>query len=156
MGKMKVWIGPELEGYDKGVLTMFVKAEKPNPEYLTDYFYDNPECKRLYLGAGRTDTKEFPIALFDFCDDNNITVVIETTPSGLKYIPEEIRESYQIILRFDAPEAANMLCGVDLLKVDTMDMVYICEVNNTIQTDLETLYGDSFEVDRIIFDGEAE
>lgn len=154
MSKLKVWIGPELEGIDKGKITMFVKSTHPNTAYVIDYLKDNPECKRLYLGAGRTDVIEYPIPLFDYCDDNYIDVVIETTPANLKYIPQEISNSYPIIVRFEAPELTS-ITNADFIKVDTFSKVYISRVDLTVHTDLSTLRGDMFNEDRIIFDGEA-
>lgn len=153
--KMKVWIGPELEGVDKGKLTMFVKSEYLRTEYITDYLLDNSECKRLYLGSGRTDVKEFPMALFDYCDDNNIEVVVESTPAGIKYLPEQILESYQVIMRIDVPEA-EQLTLIDCVKVDTGKNVRMIQFKDMIHTGLETLNGDLYDADKIIYDGEVK
>jgi len=152
---MKVWIGPELEGVDKGKLTMFVKSEYPRTEYITDYLLDNSECKRLYLGAGRTDVKEFPMALFDYCDDNNINVVVESTPAGIKYLPEQVLKSYYIVMRIEVPEAEQLTLG-DYVKIDTFKNVRIIDFHSMIHTGLEDLYGDMFEADKIIYDGEVK
>lgn len=155
MSKLKVWIGPELEGEDQGRITMFVKAEYPKSDYVIDYLMDYPECKRLYLGAGRTDVKEFPMSLIDYCDDNRIDIVVETTPAGLKYLPLLVLDSYYIILRMEVPEVEK-LQGVDYMKIDTFKNVHICKLDRMTRTSLEELFGDTFNEDKIIFDGEAK
>lgn len=150
--KTKIWIGPELEGYDKGTLTMFVKTKGIMPCSILSELERHPECKRLYLGAGRTDVIKFNEYLIMRCVTLGIEVLVETSVAGLKSIPEYVLEYANIILRMDIP-IAEKLVRADCLKLDTGKNVYVVEIDEMKHTNLDELDGDTFSADTVIFDG---
>lgn len=152
LNKTKIWVGPEREGLDKGILTMFVKSEYPGVGVI-NYLSDS-RCKRLYLGAGREDVKEFSNELINYCIDEGIKIVVETTPPGLKNIPKEILNLLIVILRIELTEA-EQLVAQDHIKIDTFQTVYMSEVKSMIKTGLDDLHGDMFGSDVLIFNGEV-
>lgn len=149
--EMKIWIGPELEGYDKGKLTMFVKAKKILATPIIAELEKNPECWRLYLGAGRTDTEVHSVPLFNYCLKHEIEVVVETSTAGIKLLPEYALSSLKLIMRIDIP-IAEQLAGRNYLKLDTGKNVKVIQFCDMVHTGLEDLEGDTFINDTVLVD----
>jgi hypothetical protein len=150
---LKIWIGPELEGYEKGQLTLFVKGDRPHTNYVVSLLAEHRECKRIYLGSGRTDVVEFSDNLLHYCYENGISVVVETSPPGIKNIPCTYRELCRIIVRVDIPDYEDVnYPGQTYLKLDTERVVRIIQSSEMIHTDLADLEGDMFKQDKFLFE----
>lgn len=154
---MKVWKGKELEGVNKGVMTLFVKDSQIDGNQISEFLVAHPECKRVYLGAGRLDIIEqerFDI-LDAYCCAKNINIIVECSLNGFKLLPESIHtNAHEIIVRF-MDEHLELLDSCDVIKIDTGTNVYTVEMLNMIHTDLKTLQGDTFESDLVLYDTEA-
>lgn len=169
---MKIWKGPEMEGPDKGAMTLFIKDEYPSGLYIIDMLDENPECTRLYLGAGRTDviglwptqpngsteeaTNEFG-KLIRHCNKKKIQVVMEVSLEGYAKVPDFVfEECDQIIVRIQN-KLLNDLRDSDCIKVDDEKNVRVISLGNMHKTTLDTLYDNIFtDVDIILFNNEEE
>lgn len=165
---MKIWKGPEMEGRDKGVMTLFVKDFCVRSLVIKKYLKLNPDCKRLYLGAGRTDTLElYPqssrataysqfMELIRYCNKNRIPIIMEVSYENLKRVDKQILNMLdQIIVRlFD--KSLKELGDSDCIKLDDDETVYVTELIHMKKTDLSTLNGDLFSVDVTLYSDEQE
>lgn len=154
----KVWKGRELEGEDKGIMTMFVECPKVEGDTILKYLKQHPDCKRLYLGAGRVDVtyaEELEV-LTDYCSVNNIPIVVETDIKGLDSMPDDLFDLCdQTIVRIMNPRL-KLLASTDCIKVDTTKDVYVKPLGEMINTSLKELHGDTFETDTLIFEYKEE
>lgn len=165
---MKIWKGPEMEGPNKDIMTLFVKDESLSGEAVIRYLKQNPDCKRVYLGAGRTDVKalwptndeytanEEMCEMFRYCNEHDITTILETSVQGIRECPENLWDQInEVVIRVhdDSLGNANL---TDYIKLDTNQSVYICKIQDMIHTDLKTLSKDVFSVDVVLFNDEKE
>lgn len=153
---MKIWIGPEMEGKNKGELTMFVSAETISQQdevVIMDLLKEHPDCKRLYLGAGRVsllyiDSKD----LQEFCKSSNIKIILEIS---YQFLARTIRylniESDQLIVRFHKNDM-NTLKNCDMIKLDDGKEVRTVEIEDMVVTNLSTLKQDTFDVDVVLYE----
>lgn len=78
---MKIWMGPEQEGLNRGDMTLFVQAEHITKEDSKMIFtlLEKHKINRLYLGAGRVNLKSFENAeaFITMCLFVNVTVITE-------------------------------------------------------------------------------
>jgi hypothetical protein len=153
---MKIWKGVELEGEDKGVVTLFVKGITIECRRVVDILKMHTDCKRVYLGGGRTDVEEIfeCAAMSSYCSANSIDIIVETSVVGLSKMPEELfDDATQIITRID--EAMfDKLSTTDLIKIDSGKDVHVIAKGNMIPTNLDTLNVDMFSTDVLIYDDE--
>ena len=84
---LKIWMGPEMEGNDIGIETLFVCADVPvDKQIIIDCLARNPEIRRIYFGAGR---KPFMgvvdwEGLYDYLWRYSIDIIIEVDNSQLR------------------------------------------------------------------------
>lgn len=160
MGKMKIWKGYEQEGIHKGIKTLFVKGPKVKTHVVTKFLADNPDCKRLYLGAGRTDIQliDYPLTLLQYCSENGISVVNEVSYENLDKVPNYLKYDSEVvtIIRIQSPKLQS-LKSTDLIKLDTEKAVYIKPIIDFIETLLDDLKGDIFiSHDVVLYEEEDE
>lgn len=122
---MRIWKGLEMEGKDKGVMTLFVSSPVIGYEemclvkkYITD------DIKVVYFGAGYSNTNYFT--------DSAIQIVenIKNTRK-IKYVLETNNAQsldYKIIEYLDNVIVRNKYCG----KIDVSKIICKVEANNTV------------------------
>lgn len=157
---MRVWIGLEMEGKQKGVKTLFVCGRKINTAVITRLMKKHcPE--RLYLGAGRTNTKltnSQLTRLRQVCDQYNIAIIMEVLNEDMNDLLKGLNLNYidQIIVRVEN-RAFKRLRDWDVIKMDDMNSeVYTAEREYMDWTPLITLKNDLFEGDKLLYDEKLE
>lgn len=150
---MKIWKGLEVEGEEKGFMTMFVSGYHLDSKEIIKVLQRNPDVKRLYLGGGRIDvsTVSDVFLLSGHCLTEHISLVVETTIRGIKDMPEELfDQAEQIILRIDG-DTLDLLSSTDVIKIDTGKDVYTMERDKMIHTSLKNLKEDMFTIDVLLY-----
>jgi len=157
---LRVWIGLEMEGKQKGVKTLFVCGRKINTAVITRLMKKHcPE--RLYLGAGRTNTKltnSQLTRLRQVCDQYNIAIIMEVLNEDMNDLLKGLNLDYidQIIVRVEN-RAFKRLRDWDVIKMDDMNSaVYTAEREDMEWTPLITLNDDLFEGDKLLYDEKLE
>lgn len=157
---MRVWIGLEMEGKQKGVKTLFVCGRKINTAVITRLMKKHcPE--RLYLGAGRTNTKltnSQLTRLRQICTQLNSGLVMEVLNEDMNDLLKGLNLNYidQIIVRVEN-RAFKRLRDWDVIKMDDMNSeVYTAEREYMDWTPLITLKNDLFEGDKLLYDEKLE
>lgn len=150
---MRVWIGEEREGTDKGIMTMFVEGEIIDCSDITPLLINHPECKRVYFGAGRKDVTtifglkqlyaDFPntklVLEVSVKDNNAIRKQLDTT---IKYISDIIVRVYREDL---------ILGETDIIKVDNGSDVWTHPLDEMTNTSLHDLNKGLFSNDTLIY-----
>ena len=120
-----------MEGKQKGVKTLFVCGRKINTAVITRLMKKHcPE--RLYLGAGRTNTKltnSQLTRLRQVCDQYNIAIIMEVLNEDMNDLLKGLNLNYidQIIVRVEN-RAFKRLRDWDVIKMDDMNsVVYTAE-----------------------------
>jgi len=166
---MKIWKGPEMEGKDKDEMTMFVQGTVLDQNRVITTLKENPDCKRLYLGAGRVNMiSTFGVSkgeveplgivkLVRYCKATEIKIIVETSLQGFDYIPDVLfDESDQIIVRI-LDNRLNGLRETDYIKIDTKKAVHIAEIQDMVSTDLISLNKHlQFNVDTVLYEDKDE
>lgn len=135
---LKIWKGPEMEGTNIGMMTMFVCSDVVIPiKNIIGLLEENKDIRRVYFGGGRhrfegvDDWK----TLYDYLFRNSIDVVIEVQYNELE---EFIRRYDSLVTTFicsayDFPYTYNNL----QFKTDNTKVVTV--YNAVARTSLETL-----------------
>lgn len=149
-----------MEGKQKGVKTLFVCGRKINTAVITRLM--KKHCpKRLYLGAGRTNTKltnSQLTRLRQVCDQYNIAIIMEVLNEDMNDLLKGLNLNYidQIIVRVEN-RAFKRLRDWDVIKMDDMNSaVYTAEREDMEWTPLITLNDDLFEGDKLLYDEKLE
>lgn len=149
-----------MEGKQKGVKTLFVCGRKINTAVITRLMKKHcPE--RLYLGAGRTNTKltnSQLTRLRQICDQCNIAIIMEVLNEDMNDLLKGLNLNYidQIIVRVEN-RAFKRLRDWDVIKMDDMNSeVYTAEREYMDWTPLITLKNDLFEGDKLLYDEKLE
>lgn len=159
---MKIWIGTELEGSSKGIMTMFVSGSTLNISKLKEiYTQYKDKIGRVYFGAGRIDTATSCLyrlvnsKLLTAINQSKIKLALECQlPSLNSYKFHKILDPFdEVIVRTMAD--SKLFENISHIKYDTGENVYISEIEAMEHTSLEKLHGDVFESDIIIYE-EAE
>lgn len=154
---VKIWHGPELEGFSLGVDTLFLAADVVVDEQLVIDLLDKYRLTRIYLGAGRTDFNGLLNfnKFINYCKDNDIEVVAEVNLYSCNcYIQELIDEEYVCIIYtvriindkycFDRPNA--------LFKYDDYNNVLVIRPEHTYITNLDNLDGMLYDCDETLYE----
>lgn len=154
---LKVWKGPELEGFDKGIVTLFVASNTVIDETIIIQQLINYDIHRIYLGAGRTAFPGFnSIKTFiNYCIDNNVTVLIEVDLLKPLLISEtNIIEEHIVtpIYTIRANSTDVTLKKNSLFKYDDYSNVIVFKHNQSAHTNLDNLHGMVFEADTVLID----
>lgn len=152
---MKIWKGPEKEGQFQGLMTMFVKAESLDAKSVIPFLKQHPDCKRLYLGAGRRDLKKVvnSYELYEYCSTFEITIILEVSWEQYCETPIEILDlADQKIIRICSPKLHRLRSG-DMVKIDNRyASVSTIEVGSMTKTWLADFKDDTFSCDEIIYE----
>lgn len=149
---LRIWKGPEMEGNDIGVMTLFVCADVPvQKKQIIEQLYFNPDIRRIYFGAGRTpfygvdDWK----GLYDYLFQKSIDVVVEVDAAHLN----EFIKTYDnmittfIVVNYNTPYTYNNL----QFKTDDTKAVKIFTVSS--RTMLDTLKDNNlFMCDKLLLE----
>lgn len=145
-----------MEGKQKGVKTLFVCGRKINTAVITKLMKKHcPE--RLYLGAGRINTKltnSQLTRLRQLCTQLNSGLVMEVLNEDMNDLLKGLNLDYidQIIVRVEN-RAFKRLRDWDVIKTDDMNSeVYTAERENMDWTSLITLNDGLFEGDKLLYD----
>ena len=140
---MRIWVGNEMEGANKGVRTMFVETSYVGKRAIKTIFnYIDPYIKVIYLGAGRVDTKFIHKHITTLKEINKI-ITVETSPKNLKNIDLSLVDN--CIVRIDAPHISKRETHKIHLKLDTYKNVFVHDsVITSHITDLTTLQNGQF------------
>jgi hypothetical protein len=153
----RVWKGPELEGFDKGIITLFVASDNIINESIIINQLELNNIQRVYLGAGRTPFPGFnnTRTFIDYCSNNSIKVIIEV--DGIKSLLQAetdiIKEDIVVpIYTFRVQGSNNIVKDNSLFKYDDYNQVIVFKNSQSSYTDLDTLNGMVFEADTILID----
>lgn len=149
---IRVWKGPEMEGNDIGIPTLFVCSDRPvRKKMVIASIINNPEIRRVYFGAGRKSFKGVDDwkGLYDYLFQQSIDVIIEVSDAQLK----EFIELYDslitkfIVVNYEMPFTYNNL----QFKTDDKECVKIFTVSS--RTMLDTLKDNNlFMCDKLLFE----
>lgn len=138
----RIWMGPEREGFAKGVMTLFYEDETPDGIEVVSYLKQYPQVKRVYLGAGRKypQTVTNMGILTEYATTQGMEVVVEVTVTTQIQFPR----SWTVI----------GVCGPTLnftyLKTDDFKKVNVYKVCEPSNTDLADLSDGLFSCDTLI------
>lgn len=140
---MRIWIGNEMEGANKGVRTMFVETSYVGRRAIKTIFnYIDPYIKVIYLGAGRVDTKFIHRHITTLKEIDKI-ITVETSVKNLKNIDLSLVDN--CIIRIDAPQITSSTAHKIHLKLDTYKRVFVHDsVVTSHITGLTTLQNGQF------------
>ena len=140
---MRIWIGNEMEGANKGVKTMFVETSYVGKRTINNIFnYLDPYIRVIYLGAGRVDTKFIHKHITTLKELNKI-ITVETSVKNLKNIDLSLVDN--CIVRIDAPQITASTAHKIHLKLDTSKRVFVHDSIVTSHiTSLTTLQNGQF------------
>ena len=140
---MRIWIGNEMEGANKGVRTMFVETSHVGKRAIKTMFnYLDPYIKVIYLGEGRVDTKFLHKHITTLKEMGKI-ITVETSVKNLKNIDLSLVDN--CIVRIDASQISSQSTHKIHLKLDTYKKVFVHDsVVTSHITDLTTLQNGQF------------
>jgi hypothetical protein len=148
---MRIWIGNEMEGANRGVKTMFVETSYVGKRAISIILkYIQPDIKVIYLGAGRIDTK-FIHKHINSLRSLGKLVTVETSANNLKNINLDVVDN--CIVRIDAEHIPNSDCHKLHLKLDNYKSVFVYDSVITAHiTNLTTLQNGQFtQTDKEIY-----
>ena len=151
---LKIWKGPEMEGNDIGIMTLFVCSdEEVDTKTLIQCVSENPDIRRIYFGAGRlpflgvSDWK----ALYDYLWRYSINIIIEVD----NFLLKDFIDMYDsllttfIVVHYNMPFTYNNL----QFKTDDAKAVKIFTVSS--RTMLDTLKDNNlFMCDTMLKEGD--
>ena len=142
MTSTRAWIGPEREGYAKGIETIFYENDVIDCSEVVDLLSKYPSCKRVYLGAGRVRPKQiFNVRQLELYSESTGTEVIIEFDIGNPIEPF-IPSSWTTIA----------VCQIKptYIKTDDYKTVNVYKLDNPEVTDLVDLSEGLFSCDKLI------
>lgn len=132
---MRIWKGAEMEGRDKGKITLFVESFIINKRVINiiKYYANKEKINRIYLGAGKVDVWQ----VFDLNLLQGFEIIMEISAKNFHRLTD--REMYsQIIVRVDCNENDKNL----RLKTDNGKevQIYRSGIKNAIQDVVDGKY----------------
>lgn len=116
---MRIWVGKEQEGNNKGALTMFIEGREINhdQEKVILNLIDKYEITRVYLGAGKTDLLHFPGTL------------LETSLASFEVVVEC---SLQNVRKWNAllPYVSELVIRIDDYTIDALSKKTVLKTDN--------------------------
>jgi hypothetical protein len=149
---LKIWKGPELEGFDKGVITLFVASDSIIDESIVIKELCSHNIQRVYLGAGRTQFIGFNNInnFINYCISNKISIVIEVD------LLNELSEAENEIITFNNVitifTVRKKLKPNYMFKFDNYNDVFVIKNTSVSSTNLNDLNGMLFDKDIILVD----
>ena len=139
---IRAWIGPEREGYAKGIETIFYEDDIIDCHEVVDLLAKYPQCKRVYLGAGRVRPKQIfntnELDLYSQATKTEVVIEFDIYSSLVQFIPS----SWTTIA----------VCQVKptYIKTDDYKTVNVYKLDNPEVTDLADLSEGLFSCDKLI------
>jgi len=135
---LKIWKGPEMEGTDIGMMTMFVCSDvEVSSKQLIGLLEQNRDVRRLYFGAGRTQFNGIDDwkGLYDYVFRKSINIIMEVPYDKLlNYIFKyDTLSTTFICSSYDFPYTFNNL------QFKTDDTKVVTVYNAVARTSLDTL-----------------
>lgn len=153
---LKIWKGPELEGFDKGVITLFVASDSIIDENIVIKELCSHNIQRVYLGAGRTQFIGFNDLdyFINKCSCNNISIAIEidilkSISNAEKEIISLTSTSVKITPIFTIRKKLDLNY---LFKFDNYEDVFVIKDTSIAITNLNNLNGMLFNKDVMLVD----
>ena len=135
---IKIWKGPEMEGTDIGIMTLFVCSDKAVPiRTIISLLEENKDVRRVYFGAGkhRFEGVDDWKGLYDYLFRNSINVVIEVSYNEL--IP--FIQTYDTLITTFICSAYNFPFTYNNMQYKTDNTKVVTVFNAVARTSLETL-----------------
>lgn len=135
---LKIWKGPEMEGTDIGMMTMFVCSDvEVSSKQIIGLLEQNRDVRRLYFGAGRTQFNGIDDwkGLYDYVFRKSINIIMEVPYDKLlDYISEyDTLSTTFICSSYEFPYTFNNL------QFKTDDTKVVTVYNAVARTSLDTL-----------------
>ena len=135
---LKIWKGPEMEGTDIGMITMFVCSDVKIPtKKVIGLLEQNREVRRLYFGAGKEQFEGVDDwnGLYDYVFRRSIDIIIEVPYHRLyEYIDKyDTLSTTFICSSYEFPYTYNNL------QFKTDDTKVVTVYNAVARTSLDTL-----------------
>lgn len=135
---LKIWKGPEMEGTDIGMMTMFVCSDvEVSSKQIIGLLEQNRDVRRLYFGAGRTQFNGIDDwkGLYDYVFRKSIDIIMEVPYDRLlDYISEyDTLSTTFICSSYEFPYTFNNL------QFKTDDTKVVTVYNAVARTSLDTL-----------------
>lgn len=154
---LKIWKGPEMEGFYLGEITLFVCSDKKlNLDKLINILSDNNDISKVYLGGGRQQFKGFETkgdanAFISYCKTRNIKLTIETEVAYLNDLKDYLEYAEIIVtIRIEDFEIKNIH---DIkLKLDDYKFVRIYDNWHYYTTDLSDVVDNKYSCDEMIYE----
>lgn len=138
----RVWMGPEREGFAKGVMTLFYEDRTPDGFEVIEYLTRYRAIKRVYLGSGR----QYPVSI------TNTDVL--TAYAQLYKIEIVVEVDIKTDITFPESWTVIGVCGPQLrfthLKTDDLKKVKVYKITEPSATDLHDLSDGLFSCDTLI------
>lgn len=135
---LKIWKGPEMEGTNIGIITMFVCSDcEISTRTVIRLLEQNRDVRRIYFGAGKKEfygTDDWK-GLYDYCFRRSIDIAIEVAYDKLlDYITDyDTLVTTFICSSYEFPYTFNNL------QFKTDDTKVVTVYNAVARTSLETL-----------------
>lgn len=147
---IKIWKGPEMEGPNKGIVTLFVMTRKITYKYFNTIqaFIKKHNIKRVYFGAGKLDVYQDISGIVKFIKSEGVKVVIEVSYKHFIKNRYDYSQFDEVILRcdFEHKHLDNLLP-----KYEQGNTVIMFSNDKHI-TNLDTLSNNIYEgVDEILY-----
>lgn len=138
----RAWIGPEREGYAKGVQTIFYEDDIIDCHEVVDLLAKYPSCKRVYLGAGRVRPKQiFNVRQLELYSESTGTEVV---------IEFDIGNPVELLIPSSWTTIAVCQVKPTYIKTDDYKTVNVYKLDNPEVTDLVDLSEGLFSCDKLI------
>jgi len=149
---LKIWKGPEMEGTDIGIMTMFVCSDIEVPmKVIVSLLEQNKDVRRVYFGGGRhrfegvDDWK----GLYDYLFRNSIDILIEVSYSELGTFISR----YDTLITTFICSAYDFPYTYNNLQFKTDDTKVVTVYNAVARTSLATLKENNlFSCDTMLFE----
>ena len=148
----RAWIGPELEGYSKGVPTLFIEGISLHASEIISIYNKCENVKRIYLGAGGYGLRQLENykQLLEFAKSNEIKVVMELFDTQIDELPIDLLNCVELTYTITSDRTSL----IDYLKTDDGKIVYVYDLQNKEETDLSTLKDGLYDKDTLIYEDE--
>lgn len=143
MTSTRAWIGPEREGYAKGITTIFYENPVIDGFEVVELLSKYPECKRVYLGAGRVRPQQLL----------NVDVLEQYSQATKTEVVIEFNIHDDWLLDFVPSTWTTIgVCRIKptYLKTDDYKTVNVYKLDKSELTDLQDLSDGLFSCDKLI------
>ena len=155
---MKLWIGKEQEGKNKGVQTLFIASEDVSDEDISDVLKEHKDIKQLYFGAGCcTPINEYVV---DKCIHkfNSMIITLEVEINKLYKYSKHILSSVNLMITVNNEGFKNLnYCNILTSQIKLQHIgkdekiLLVGDLNDFVFTDMTELDGVKYKDDKVIY-----